>query len=113
MGTLEIILTSAAVSALISGGLTLTGQFWERRSRKRELLLSKSLELAQERRKTMIELSESTKVPLLLKDDITVAETYYQWLDHLFLYGKLPKEHADLIEAQEREIEDKKDRQNR
>lgn len=42
-----LILGSAAVGALVSSIITLIGQAVERRARRRELLLSKSIELAE------------------------------------------------------------------
>lgn len=90
MSTLATVLTSAAVGVLVSGILTLLGQYLERRSRRNELLLAKALEMAVQRTATMVRLAEKTGATVSLVDEVINAETYYRWLKSVLETGKLP-----------------------
>lgn len=85
-----LILTSAGIAAIVSGAITLLGQFFERRSRRRELLLTEALRLARARSQMTLEVAEKTKSKAVIHDDIALAERYYQWLAELLKYGALP-----------------------
>jgi hypothetical protein len=85
-----LILTSAGVGALVSSGVTLIGQYLERRARRKELLLSKAIELAEARTQLVLRLVEKTGKPGTFQDAVILAEGYYQWLLHLLSHGRLP-----------------------
>ena len=67
------IVTSAAVGALISGLMTLLGQWRERSARRKELLVSKAIELAFARRKFVTEAADRAGVAAHVKDDVSFA----------------------------------------
>jgi len=102
---LTSIVISAAIGGFITGCFLLTSQFLERQGRRRELLLSKSIELAQERRRTLLEVTKDTNQTVTLLDDITLAEEYYVLLEHLFKKGTLPKKHKESVARQLEAIE--------
>ncbi len=85
-----VIVTSAGIGALISSGLNLLAQVLERRSRRRELLLSKAIDLAAARTQTVMRAAERSGATAVIQDELINAESYYQWLDHLMEHGKLP-----------------------
>lgn len=84
------VLTSAAVGVLVSGLLTLLGQYLERKARRDEIILEKALEAAQFRTKIAVELAKDKNVGVSLLDEVISAETYVRWLKHLMKTGKLP-----------------------
>lgn len=88
--TIITIITSAAVGALISGAVTLFSQSRERAARRKELLLSRAIELSFARRKFVTEAADRAGAPAYLKDDVSFAADYYQILAHLMDEGKLP-----------------------
>lgn len=87
---LTLVLTSAAVGALVSSVVTLIGQHLERRARRDELLLTKELEAAKEKRLLAMKAAEVSGSRVSLLDDVINAETYYRWLKALIDTGKLP-----------------------
>jgi hypothetical protein len=90
MNTWLTVLTSAAVGVLVSSFIALLGQYLERRARRDELLLTKAVEMAAERRKLAMEAAEKTGATASLLDDAIVAETYFRWLKQLLETGRLP-----------------------
>lgn len=86
----SLILASAGVAAVVSSSATLLGQALERRARRRELLLTKAIELARDRRQQAMALAAKAGGTAILQDNIVSAETYYQWLTSLFESGRLP-----------------------
>ena len=87
-----LVLTSAGVASLVSAGATLFGQAFERRARRRELLLTKAIELAQDRSRRTLDVWEKSgrQASARFQDDIVSAETYFQWLESLWDSGRLP-----------------------
>jgi hypothetical protein len=83
---------SAAVAAVVSSVFTLLGQHLERKSRLRELILSKALEMALQHTKILMEVAEKSQQSVRLYDTVVKAETYYRWLTHLHEHGELPVE---------------------
>jgi hypothetical protein len=88
--TVITIITSAAVGTLISSAVTLFSQWRERAARRKELLLSRAIDLAFARRKFVTEAADRAAAPAYLKDDVSFAADYYQILAHLMDKGKLP-----------------------
>ncbi len=84
------VLTSAAVGVLVSGAVTLIGQYLERRARRDELVLAKAIDMANARRELVMQIAEKTGATVTLIDDVINAESYYRWLKSLLETGKLP-----------------------
>ena len=84
------IITSAAVGAVAGSAITFLGQWFERRSRQKELFLAKAIELAIERARYVHELAREQQIPAELGDPGVNCATYYCWLKHLFDTGELP-----------------------
>ncbi len=93
------ILGSAAVGVVVSTVITLIGQFWERRARRKELLLSKAIELAIRRTDIGMRLADKTGKLVILPDDAMLAAGYYNDLKHLLDKGDLPAEAKLVAEA--------------
>lgn len=89
--TLVTIVTSAAVGALVSSVLSLIGPLLERRARRRELLLSKAIELAFARREFVTKAGDRAGVKVDLRDDAAQAAEYFQVLEQIMDRGKLPE----------------------
>ena len=90
MGTFTTVLTSAAVSVLVSGLMALLGQYLERRSRREELILQKAIDMAVQRREFVMEAIKVTQKNATFTDDIFSVETYVRWLGSLLNHGNLP-----------------------
>jgi hypothetical protein len=84
------ILTSAVVSAAIASLLNLLGQQIERRARRRELIFTKSVELARENREFIAKAAKETGQAALIHDYVVYAEMYYWLLTKLHDEGRLP-----------------------
>lgn len=89
------IFASAATGALVSSLVAIFGQMLERKARRRELLLTKAIELAQAKTKVAREVAQESGQNLKLQDDILSAEIYHHWLTHLLDTVKLPAD-ADV-----------------
>ena len=85
-----MIITSAAVGAVAASFLNLFAQWLERKSRVRELLLAKAVELATERVRFVFEVAKESQSNAKLSDPAVLAATYYQWLTSILRRGKLP-----------------------
>jgi hypothetical protein len=90
MNTWLTVLTSAAVAVLVSGAITLLGQYLERRARREELLLTKALEIAIRKNDVMMKTVELSGTHATLQDEVISAEIYLRWLKELLYTGKLP-----------------------
>jgi hypothetical protein len=94
---------AAAIGALVSSLINLFAQVLERKARKKELLLTKAVELTQRSVETGLKVAELTGIKSLqIEDPIVHTAAYYKWLEHLFQKGKLPddKEIERIPEAQ-------------
>jgi hypothetical protein len=96
--TITLLLSSAAIGALVSAGLTALSQWRERVARYRELLLTKSIEMAQKTTELLIAQSAPGS---LFHPEIVTARWYHRQLASLFKTGKLDadleKEFAEYI----------------
>ncbi len=86
----SLVLTSAAVAAIVSSVATLLGQKLERRGRRRELLFEKAFELARGLRARAEKRAAASVQKVAVQDDLVSAETYYKWLQVLWDTGSLP-----------------------
>jgi hypothetical protein len=84
------VLTSAAVGALVSSGVTLIGQHLERRARRDELLFNKAIDLAEAQREFFLAFADKSGATATLIDPAINAETYFRWFKILLDTGKLP-----------------------
>lgn len=101
---ISLILTSAAVAALVTSIITLLGQWLERRSRRRELLLSKAIELGIHRSEFIRDLAKESNSTATFHDTAVLAEGYYRWLAHLLDNGALPAD-APTMDGRSRAAE--------
>ncbi|MDO9182445.1 MAG: hypothetical protein Q7U04_08550 [Bacteriovorax sp.] len=88
----EIILTSAVVASLISGLAIFTNGIFDRKSRRKELLMNISYNLAKEKTDLVLKIAIEDNRPATLQESIVLMETYYQYLIQLDCKGKLPIE---------------------
>ena len=92
MAVLITIVTSAVVSAIVSGLMTIWGQHLERRSRRDELALSTAVHLATTWTETVVKVYSGggAYAGPQLGDPGVFFATYYRWVKHLLDKGKLP-----------------------
>ena len=89
--TVITVLTSAAVGALVSVVGTAIGQYIERNARRKELLLSKALELAFSRQNLVMKVADAAGGKAEIQDAATLAAEYYRVLEHVMENGTLPE----------------------
>jgi len=77
------VLTSAAVGVLVSSVVTLWGQYLERGARRKELLLTKALEMAKRMSELRMRAVDKGGGGVKLYDEVVVAEIYFRWLESL------------------------------
>ena len=99
-----VILTSAAVGAAISSAITIIGQVFERRARRREMLFKAAFDHAWRYRDHLIEVSRATQRPVQIPDPVVYAEFYFEALLHLYQSGSLPGD--PTIEKTKRKLAD-------
>lgn len=102
-----LIVTSAAVGALLSSLVTVINAYFERRSRRRELLFKEALLLARNHNDERMQIAMKTGESAAFLSPIYNAELYLGWLDKLFTSGKLPADAHRLLEAEKRKIEER------
>lgn len=95
MTPIETIVTSAAVGAVVSAGIAFAGQALERRSRREELLLSKAIDLAEQRIQLAKELVIEQKGKAIFPQAVVMAADYYRHLRYLLKKGGLSQEYLD------------------
>ena len=91
MNTWLVVLTSSAVGVLVGGIVNLIGQWFERDSRRDEMLLSRAIEMSAKKSEYAIKVAgQNPYMGAWLVDDVVNAEKYYRWLKALLDTGKLP-----------------------
>ncbi|HUU01297.1 MAG TPA: hypothetical protein VM425_07670 [Myxococcota bacterium] len=90
MSTWATVLTSAATGALVVAIAQVVGKIIEGGSRKRELLLNKSVELALARTEFVKEIAFKSNTPAQFHDSAFIAASYYAALKYLLKTDKLP-----------------------
>lgn len=98
------VVTSAAVGAVAAAIVNLIGQWLERRSRSRELLLAKAVELAIERSRFAFEVAKASGQSATLRDHAELAATYFRWLNHILAKGILPEDAGRPVGADQEAI---------
>jgi hypothetical protein len=86
-----VILTSAVVSGSITAVFGFIGQTIERRARRKELIFTKSVELAKANRDYMLQLGQDMGGGVTIHDYVPYAEVYHWLLTERESKGKLPK----------------------
>ncbi|HEX6372038.1 MAG TPA: hypothetical protein VF006_24145 [Longimicrobium sp.] len=109
-----LIVTSAAVGALLSSLVTVINAYFERRSRRRELLFKEALLLAHNDNDVKMQIAMKTGESAAFPNPIYSAERYLGWLEELFASGKLPADARRMFEEGKRKIGEQRAReQNR
>lgn len=91
MSNLFIVLTSASVGALAASLITLIGQVFERKSRKKELMLSKAIELSLAKINLAKQLAIANRQPTVFSDPVMMTAIYYKDLNSIFKTGDITK----------------------
>jgi hypothetical protein len=89
-----IVLAAAGAGSLVGAAFTTVGHWYalkiDRDARRKELLLTRSIELAKARREVELLRSERAGTQFEPRDDIFVAAEMYAKLRYLLDHGKLP-----------------------
>lgn len=80
---ITLLLSSAAIGALVSAGLTAFSQWRERLARQNELILSKSVELAMKHTEVRLKMAEGMKAKADIYPEIVIARFYHRQLKRL------------------------------
>jgi hypothetical protein len=88
----SVILTSAAVSAIVSGLFTFVSQCLERRARRRELLLKTATDWAVKHLEQALQIGKDRGVRVEVPALGWLAQDYYHQLTTLLKRGTLPPE---------------------
>jgi hypothetical protein len=83
-----LVISSAAVGAVVSSAITELGKWRERKSRREELALSKAFEMAQSITNTGVELIKVGKRAQIMPMNETIAAAYVT-LKHILAHEKL------------------------
>ncbi|HSY48831.1 MAG TPA: hypothetical protein VLC46_08475 [Thermoanaerobaculia bacterium] len=102
---LATIITSAAVGAVISSAVTFAAQCFERRARRQELLLAKSIDLVHEHLRFTKEIVAETGMKAVFPTAVTMVADCYQLLQNLMNKGELPK---DFVERATKSLDEQK-----
>ena len=86
------IIISAAVGGISAALINFFGNIFDRRSRRKELLLQKAVELGIDRAHFIKEVAKETQGEASIEDSAVMTATYYRWLEHLLNHGELPKD---------------------
>ena len=94
---LSVVLTSAAVSAVVSGLFTLISQLFERRARRRELLLKTATDLAIKHLEQALQLAKTRggQIPPL---GMLTYDYHHQFI-LVMKHGRLPPEVQEEYDA--------------
>ncbi len=90
-----LVLSSAAVGALVSSLLTLLGSALERKARRQELLLTKAIDLAINKTQIAMTVAEKTGAKVTLYDNVGLAASYLKELESLLNTGDLTAQYLD------------------
>ena len=96
---LVTIITSAAVASVTAAAAQFIGARLETRARRKELLLTRALDLAQARTEMVMRIAKETGATATIRDSVFLAEGYFRWLSHLMDHGKLPSDAREREEA--------------
>ncbi len=100
-----IVLASAGTAALISSTLALLGQFFERRFRRKEILLQGALSLAARRTDLALEAARNNNENTAFQDEAHLVATYYCELKNLLNKNSLRDEFKAIEKNPNKAIE--------
>jgi hypothetical protein len=95
----SLVLGSAAIGALTSSIIAFVGQAIERRSRVKELLLSKAIDMARDRINFLTEAAKQSEQAMIVESHLVYAGDLYQDLVYLFKKGSLPPKVHEAVDA--------------
>ena len=84
---------AAGIGALVSSVVNLAGQFFERQSRRKELLLAKSVELAISWSTIKVDIAKSTNQSPFIENPTALTEINYKCLVGLIKHGEIPSKY--------------------
>jgi hypothetical protein len=106
---ITLVLGSAAIGALVSSAFTFIGQWRERKSRQKELLLSTAVDLAYKERDQVLKALQAAGQKGSLFPTIVTARWYHRQLESLFQTGRISddmeKEFHDFINKSHTELD--------
>ncbi|MGE3557245.1 MAG: hypothetical protein AB7M93_30505 [Candidatus Obscuribacterales bacterium] len=98
-------LVSASIGAFVSSLFAMSGQYFERRYRRKEMIFRAAIDQAKRRVGVIMEIAKVSQQSCQIPDETMLVETYYKWLAGLFDRGKLPKDAIEAEEASRKELE--------
>jgi hypothetical protein len=84
------IVTSAAVGALVAGGMQIVAQAMAGRRRRREQIFRFAVEAARAQRSNALLASRTSGITVDLRDPLYLAAEYYPLVSNLYDRGQLP-----------------------
>jgi hypothetical protein len=88
----ESILASALTASLVSAIVIIANSYFDRKSRRKELLMNLAYKLAKERTDLVLKIAMEQNQPAQFQDLLVLMGGYYQWLSDLDSKGKLSQE---------------------
>jgi hypothetical protein len=98
------LISTAGFGSFMSFLFAFFGQWLERRSRVKELLLSKAIDMARDRIDFLAETSKQNRQDMIIESHLVYAGELYQDLAHLFKKGKLPPQVQIAVEEYRKKI---------
>lgn len=95
---LAIAAVSGAVGVLVASIISMISMHLERKARKKELLVNKSIDVAFQWAELLRLLCADRHEKLEIVDPIVNTETYHRWLSQLWKDGTLPKDAIEQLE---------------
>ena len=83
---------SAAIGALVSSVINLLGQYFERKSRRNELLLNKAVELSIAWVDMKFQIAKNSNTEVFINNQTILTELNYKCLQGLLRTGEIPPE---------------------
>lgn len=106
------IVTAAAVGSIASSAITLIGQHLERIARRRELLLTKAIELARIKNDRTVQVTIASRSQAKIDDEVYLARAFFEELEHLFRAGKLPVNAEKYYEQEVKQIRERDNKES-
>jgi hypothetical protein len=98
---ITLLLSSAAVGALVSSVITAWITHLERKARQKELILAKAVELAIKHTEMRVAMTAKTSKPIVIYPEIVTTRFYHRQLKRLFskdqISSDFEKEFSDYI----------------
>ena len=72
-------------------GFTLLGQWWERKAKRRKMLLAQSVKMAMAHRESLIQFAQMTNQQTYIPEQARLVHTYFIALNEMIDSGSLPR----------------------